>query len=80
MQGTKNEGNYRVQDKVCILCGQYQGKKGRIQMLQDALADVKLYGGEIIQISTQDLTNLSLAARKAWQTMRSNDHSSKDDL
>ena len=79
MQDPSNEDDYREQDKVRILHGQYEWKKGRIQMLQDASADVKLYSGEIIQVFIQDLKNLSLGARKAWQTMKARSSESKDD-
>jgi hypothetical protein len=59
-----------VGDKIRISAGNQKGQRGTIQAVTTRSLEVKLEGGETVVISPQDITNFSLAARKAWRTMR----------
>lgn len=59
-----------VGDKIRISVGNQKGQRGTIQDVTNRSLEVKLESGEIVAISPQDVTNFSLAARKAWRTMR----------
>jgi transcription elongation factor len=61
---------HHVGDKIRISVGNQKGQRGIIQDVTNRSLEVKLENGETIAISPQDLTNFSLAARKAWRTMR----------
>ena len=69
----QNETDYvthRPGDKVRISKGDYKGQKGAIQGTANETVEVMLTGGEVITLPSEQITNFSLAARKAWQTMR----------
>jgi ribosomal protein L24 len=57
-------------DKVRVSAGDQKGQRGIIQAVMESTLEVKLDNGEVVSISPQQVTNFSLAARKAWQTMR----------
>lgn len=57
-------------DKIRIIGGNQKGQRGIIQSVTNRSLEVRLEGGETVAISLQDVTNFSLAARKAWRTMR----------
>ena len=61
---------HRVGDKIRISVGNQRGLRGIIQDVTNRSLEVKLEGGETVAISPQDVTNFSLAARKAWRTMQ----------
>jgi preprotein translocase subunit YajC len=61
---------HQTGDKVRISSGDHKSQRGIIQTITDNSLEVKLSNGEMISISPQQVTNFSLAARKAWQTMR----------
>ncbi len=56
-------------DKIRIRSGQYSGARGVIQAEVDGILDVLLDEGTRVHIEPQEITNYSLAARRAWQTM-----------
>jgi len=56
-------------DKIRIRSGPYSGARGVIQAEVDGILEVLLDEGTGIQVEPQEITNYSLAARRAWQTM-----------
>ncbi|HEU5227584.1 MAG TPA: hypothetical protein VFU49_07195, partial [Ktedonobacteraceae bacterium] len=67
------ENNYvthRPEDKVRISSGDHKGQRGIVQSIVNGTIEVKLESGEVIVLPPEYVTNFSLAARKAWQTMR----------
>lgn len=61
---------HQVGDKIRISAGNQKGQRGTLQEVTNSSLEVKLESGEMLAISPQDVTNFSLAARKAWRTMR----------
>ncbi|MBE3559976.1 MAG: mitochondrial 54S ribosomal protein L40 [Ktedonobacteraceae bacterium] len=57
-------------DSVRIRSGDDRGQKGTIQMVTAEHVEILLENGERTRVSPLEITNYSLAARKAWQTMR----------
>ena len=69
----QSEHNYvvhRPEDKVRISSGDHKGQRGIIQSIANGTIEIKLKSGEVIALPPECITNFSLAARKAWQTMR----------
>src|SRR5438874_1259694 len=56
-------------DKIRIRSGPYSGARGVIQAEVDGILDVLLDEGSRLHMEPQEITNYSLAARRAWQTM-----------
>ena len=61
---------HQVGDKIRISAGNQKGQRGTIQDVTNASLEVKLESGGTVTVSSKDVTNFSLAARKAWRTMR----------
>lgn len=61
---------HRVGDKIRISAGNQKGQRGIIRDVTNSSLEVRLESGETVDISPMDVTNFSLAARKAWRTMR----------
>jgi ribosomal protein L24 len=61
---------HRAGDKVRLRSGDNKGQRGKIQMFVGEKLEIQIENGAKIQITPQEVTNFSLAARKAWQTMR----------
>ena len=61
---------HQIQDKVRIKSGEFKGQKGVVQAISEPNIEVQLLNGPQIAVAPSDITNYSLAARKAWQTMR----------
>ncbi len=56
-------------DKVRLKFGIYVGARGIIEALNGSVMVVRLDdGGSVVRVHPQDVTNFSLAARKAWVT------------
>ena len=61
---------HHVGDKIRISAGNQKGQRGTIQAITNRSLEIKLESGETVATSQQNITNFSLAARKAWRTMR----------
>ena len=61
---------HREQDKVRIKSGDYKGQRGFIQAIAPDALVLKLETGASIRVLPKEVTNQSLAARKAWKTMK----------
>lgn len=59
----------QIGDKVRIKSGLFTGQRGVIAVINDEELTVDLASGEHIQLAEGELTNYSLAARRAWQKM-----------
>jgi ribosomal protein L24 len=62
--------DHQAGDKVRLRSGDNKGQRGKILALVSGMLDIQLENGTKTQIAPQEVTNFSLAARKAWQTMR----------
>lgn len=56
-------------DKVRLRAGEYQGHRGVILGEEEDRVQVELEAGETVNVLPDELTNYSLAARRAWKTM-----------
>lgn len=56
-------------DKIRVRVGPHTGARGIIQAELDGLLEVQLDGSNRINVPIKDVTNYSLAARRAWQVM-----------
>ncbi len=56
-------------DKVRISSGSYVGARGVIRAESDGLLEIQLDDGDIVSVPAKEVTNYSLAARRAWQAM-----------
>jgi transcription antitermination factor NusG len=71
MQGHNDTSiDHQENDKVRIKSGDYKGQKGVIQAIASNELVLKLENGAVLNVNPNEVTNQSLAARKAWQTMR----------
>jgi preprotein translocase subunit YajC len=59
----------QIGDKIRIRSGPYSGARGVIQSEVDGILEVLLDEGTSVNIEQQEITNYSLAARRAWQKM-----------
>lgn len=60
---------FQAGDKIRVRSGPYAGARGIIQAEKEGVLAIQLDGGNTILIDPQEITNYSLAARRAWQTM-----------
>jgi hypothetical protein len=60
---------YQPGDKVRVRSGPHLGSRGILLGQEGGLVRLELSSGETILVQPHELTNFSLAARKAWQTM-----------
>lgn len=56
-------------DKVRIKTGSHAGERGILQVAADGALAVSLETGEVMPALGEELTNFSLAARRAWEVM-----------
>ena len=56
-------------DKIRIKTGSRVGERGILQVAADGALTVSLETGEIVPVLGMELTNFSLAARRAWDVM-----------
>src|SRR5438876_887031 len=61
--------DYRIGDKVRVRSGIYAGLRGIIQSEADGLVNLQLQTGEVVRVLLEQVTNYSLAARRAWEAM-----------
>jgi hypothetical protein len=60
---------HRVGDKVRVRIGDYAGARGLVRGIEDGHLEVEIEPDTMIRASAAGVTNYSLAARRAWQTM-----------
>lgn len=58
-------------DKIRIRVGVEKGQRGNVTKAEENHLEILLEDGRVVRTSPQDATNYSLAARKAWKTMKS---------
>lgn len=56
-------------DKIRIRTGPYTGARGVILAEIDGMLEIQLDEGNIVRTGSKEITNYSLAARRAWQVM-----------
>ncbi|HYT45759.1 MAG TPA: hypothetical protein VEP90_25765 [Methylomirabilota bacterium] len=56
-------------DKIRVRVGPHTGARGIIQAELDGLLEIQLDESNSINVPIKDVTNYSLAARRAWQVM-----------
>ncbi len=69
-KNSKSYLDYCTGDKIRMRAGDQKGQKGIVKAIFDEQLEIQLDDGKILHAQPQDVTNQSLAARKAWQTMR----------
>jgi len=65
----QDPSGFQPGDKVRIRSGSYIGAKGVIRAESDGLLEIQLDEGGIVSVPAKEMTNYSLAARRAWQAM-----------
>lgn len=68
-QQSQEPTGIQIGDKIRIRSGPYSGARGVIQAQVDGILEILLDEGNSVHIKPQEITNYSLAARRAWQTM-----------
>ncbi len=56
-------------DKVRVRTGPHKGNRGILQGEENDLLRLRLASGEVLLAEPENLTNFSLAARRAWSVM-----------
>jgi hypothetical protein len=59
----------QIGDKIRVRSGPYSAARGIIQAEVDGILEILLDEGSRIHVEPREITNYSLAARRAWQTM-----------
>jgi uncharacterized protein (DUF4415 family) len=67
----QNPDGFHPGDKIRIRNGSFAGTRGIIRGEVDSLLEIQLDGSEshTVTVPVEDITNYSLAARRAWQVM-----------
>ncbi len=65
----QDSNGFRSGDKIRIRSGPYKGARGVIQAELEGLLEIQLDESNIIRVQIKDVTNYSLAARRAWKAM-----------
>lgn len=65
----QNSSGFLIGDKVRIRSGVHMGARGVILAELDGIFQVQLEQSNVVNIPTKEVTNYSLAARRAWQVM-----------
>lgn len=69
MEDVSLAGSHAIADKVRVKSGDRKGERGTITAIVRRGIAVKLANGAIVIQEPDELTNFSLAARKAWKSM-----------
>jgi len=64
-----DKDNTHIGDKVRIRSGPHAKERGVVQAKVGEFIEIQLDSGPRIQAGPQEITNYSLAARRAWQVM-----------
>ena len=65
----QNHIGFRLGDKVRLRSGPHKGARGNISSESDGRLEIELDTGDRVAALPEDITNYSLAARRAWQAM-----------
>src|SRR6266480_3450455 len=65
----QDPAGFQPGDKIRIRSGLYKGSRGIIQSESDGLLEIQLDSNVVVYIGHDEITNYSLAARRAWQVM-----------
>src|SRR6266704_6886958 len=65
----QDPSSYQPGDKVRIRSGSFLGARGIICAESDEQLEIQLDEGGIVSVPAKEVTNYSLAARRAWQAM-----------
>ncbi len=65
----QDPSGFQPGDKVRIRSGAYTGARGVIRAELDGQLEIQLDEGGIVSVPAKEVTNYSLAARRAWQAM-----------
>ncbi len=65
----QDPSGFQLGDKIRVRSGSYTGARGVIQAELDGLLEITLDERDIIMVAIKDVTNYSLAARRAWKAM-----------
>ncbi len=65
----QDQKGYRHGDKVRVRVGPHKGRRGVIVSETDGVLSVDLGEKEAVRVVPDEVTNYSLAARRAWETM-----------
>jgi len=65
----QNHVGFRLGDKVRLRSGPHTGARGSISAETDGYFEIELGTGEKIPALHEEITNYSLAARRAWEAM-----------
>ncbi|MBW3599491.1 MAG: hypothetical protein KY475_19740 [Planctomycetes bacterium] len=61
--------NAETGDKIRVKAGEHAGKRGVVVTISDRKLEVRLeHSGATVRVGPEQITNYSLAARKAWAT------------
>jgi hypothetical protein len=65
----QDSNSFQLGDKIRIRSGPFAGARGVVHAGIDGQLEIQLDSGDIIQTVPEEITNYSLAARRAWQSM-----------
>jgi hypothetical protein len=65
----QNPEGFQPGDKIRIRTGPYKGARGIIQSQLNGQLEIQLDTSDIVYVELDEITNYSLAARRAWQVM-----------
>lgn len=65
----QNPEDFLSGDKVRIHSGPHIGARGMIQTVSNGVLEVQLDENNIVSVASNEVTNHSLAARRAWRNM-----------
>jgi len=65
----QDPSGFQLGGKVRVRTGPHAGARGVIRAELDGLLEIQLDKNDIVTVPVQDVTNFSLAARRAWQVM-----------
>jgi hypothetical protein len=70
MRGQLQEpGDFQLGDKIRIRSGPHTGARGIVRSQNDGQLELQIGEDVIIRVPINNVTNYSLAARRAWKTM-----------
>ena len=65
----QDPSGFQSGDKIRVRSGPHGGARGVIRTELDGLLEIQLDDRDIVTVPIEDVTNYSLAARRAWQVM-----------
>src|SRR6266566_5506989 len=65
----QDPSGFRPGDKIRVRSGIYTGARGIIRAELNGLLEIELDDSKVLSVPAKEVTNYSLAARRAWQVM-----------